>query len=712
VSSSAAAYAEVLLDLPARSVDRRLTYRVPPSLHAAVVIGSRVVVPLGHRTARGFVIAITSLEPPRGESEPGLVLREVLSVVDRGPLFSAEMLDLARWIAEHTVSTLLEAVHCLAPAEIFRRRAPQRLNRPVVALADSRVEGRTGPQQARILEALRGRGEVLVDDLVREGGRTALRRLVRQGAVLLKEGPRGPQLDHPPSGKPPGPERSTGDVTPTLVWGDAGARRAWILQQIQAAVNGGGQALIVVPEIVLVSTFIRALEPAFGGAVMPFHSAMTARERQSAWQRCGSPDIRVVVGTRSALFVPLRDVRLIVVDDEHDPAYQADSAPRYHARDVARRRAALDGARLVLGSLAPSVETYAEVAAGRMACVRLPAPLRAQVALVDLREEPARGRRGLLTPPLVAAIRRHLRAGGRAVLFVIRAGYTRALLCEECGSVVRCPRCDVAMPYDGERRTVSCRICGQTNPAPGTCPRCGGVRLRGIGPGTERVEEVVRRLFPSLRIARLDRETAGEFDRIAREFAAGRIRLIVGTQVLLRAGELRPTLVGVLDADFALHLPDFRGGERTLQRLRAAAAMAVSGPRPEAVFQTRMPDHPAVRALATGDDDALYRRELETRRELGFPPFTTLARLVAAAPAREAAAGLASRLAQSSRAFGVEVLGPAPAHDRPGRMAFRWQCLLRAADPAAVRAAARAALAVPAEKGSRITVEMDPQEFH
>lgn len=713
MSPNAAAHAEVLLDLPARSVDRRLTYRVPPSLQAAVAIGSRVVVPLGSRTARGFVIAMIPVEPKPGEAEPGFALREVLSVVDRGPLFSARMLDLARWIAEHTVSTLLEAVHCLAPAEVFRRRAPQRLKQPVVALTDSRVEGGAGPQQARILEALRGRGEVPVDDLLREGGRTALRRLVRQGAVLVKEAPQGARSDGPPPGKPSLSERSAGDGTPTLVWGDAGARRAWILQQIHGAVNGGGQALIIVPEIVLVSTFIQTLGAAFGSDVVPFHSAMTARERQAAWERCESQDVRVVVGTRSALFVPLRAVRLIAVEDEHDPAYQADSAPRYHARDVARRRAALDGARLVLGSLTPSVETYAEVAAGRMACVRLPAPVRrAQVTLVDLREERARGRRGLLTPLLVAAIRRHLRAGGRVVLFVNRAGYSRALLCEECGSVVRCPRCDVAMPYDGERRTVSCRICGQTSPAPGTCPQCGGVRLRGIGPGTERVEEVVRRLFPSLRIARLDGETAGEFDRIAQEFAAGRVRLIVGTQMLLRAGELQPSLVGVLDADFALHLPDFRGAERTLQRLRAAAAMAVSGPRPEAVFQTRMPDHPAVRALATDEDVALYRRELELRRELGFPPFTTLARLVAAAPARAAAAGLASRLADSSRALGVEVLGPAPAHDRSGRRAFRSQCLLRATDPAAVRAAARAALAVPAEKGSRVTVEMDPQEFH
>lgn len=705
--SDAAACAEVLLDLPARTVDRRLTYRIPPGLGDAVRIGSRVVVPLGARTARGFVIAVSPTAPDAGRA-----LRDVLSVVDAEPLFSTQMLSLARWIADHTVSTLLEAVHCLAPAEVFRRRTPRRFRRPVAALGAGQV-GRPGPQQARILEALRAKGEVPVDDLLRAGGRPALRRLIVQGAVLVKEAPPEPPPAERRPGEPTVPAPSPEHGARILIWGDAGARRAWVLAQARAAVDRGGGALVIVPEIALVSSYVRSLTPAFGQAVMPFHSAMTVRERQEVWERCSSQGGRIVVGTRSALFVPLRDVRLIVVDEEQDPAFQPDAAPRYHVRDVARHRAALEGARLALGALAPSVETYAEVVAGRMACVRVPATQpRARVTLVDLREERARGHLGLLTSPLVAAIRRHLRAGGRVALFVNRAGYTRALLCEECGSAVRCPRCDVAMPYDRERRTVSCRICARTSPAPVTCPRCGGVRLRGIGPGTERVAEVVRKVFPSWRIARLDRETGAEFDRIAREFAAGRLRLIVGTQMLLRAGELRPTLVGVIDADFALHLPDFRGGERTLQRLRAVAAMATGGPRSEAVLQTRMPDHPAVRALATDDDEAAYRLELETRRELGFPPYTALARVIATAATREAAAGLASKLAACARAAGVEVLGPAFLSNGSGRAAFRQQCLLRATDRAAVCAAARAVLGVPAGKGARITVEVDPQEFH
>jgi primosomal protein N' (replication factor Y) (superfamily II helicase) len=669
---------------------------------------------------------------------PELHLREIHAVVGAFPVFRPRMLDLARWIAEQTVSTLLEAVHCLAPPEILQRRSLPSPWGPVAAL---RTEGepaeergalappgrgrqsgtaggrrsarRVGPRQARILSVLKARGEVPVGELVREGGRPAFRRLVDQGMVRVRE---RPPAEVPGDATPrvsPRPEASRSPEAPALIWGDTDARRDWILREATATVEGGGQVLAIVPEIALVPLLAQPLRSKFGDVVIALHSGMTARERQAAWVRCLSQEVRVVVGTRSALFAPLDGVRLIIVDDEHDPAHKADAAPRYHARDVALRRGAAEGARVVLGSMTPSLETYAQVASGRMRCLRLPPAARpARVTLVDIRAERARGRWGLLTPALVAAIHRHLRAGGRVALFVNRTGYARVLLCDECGSAVRCPRCEVTMPFDREDRTVSCRICGSTGPAPGTCPRCGGVGLRGIGPGTERVEEVVRRLFPALRIARVDREMAPQFDRIAREFASGQLRLVVGTQMLLRAREIRPTLVGVCDADLHLHLPDFRGAERTLQQLRAVVAIAAGDPGPEAIVQTCVPDHPAVRAIATGDDEAVYRGELEVRRELGYPPYTTLARVVVSHPAREAAAKLAAEVAESSRACGVDVLGPAPSRDAAGRVLSRYQCLLRSPDPGRVRDAARTALGTPARKNGRITVEMDPQEFH
>ena len=268
------------------------------------------------------------------------------------------------------------------------------------------------------------------------------------------------------------------------------------------------------------------------------------------------------------------------------------------------------------------------------------------------------------------------------------------------------------MPYDRESRSVSCRICGDAVPAPGACPRCGGVGLRGIGHGTARVEEIIRRLFPALAVARVDRDTAPQFERVASAFASGRIRLVVGTQMLLRAREIRPSLIGVLDADLPLHLPDFRAAERALQQLRAVVSLAAGVAAGEAIVQTRVPDHPALAALVTGDDEAVYRGELAVRREFGYPPYATLARVVASSGDREGAVRLAGQAAEAARACGVEVLGPAPARDGGRRGTVRFQCVLRAADGRAVRGAAREALgAAPARAGSRITVEMDPQEF-
>jgi len=658
--------AEVLLDLAARSTDRLLTYRVPDHLRAQVQTGVRVLVPLGTRTAHGFVIDVHPCLAG-GSRE----IREILAVPDAEPLFSPAMLELARWVAAETLSTLLEAVRCLVPPEIVRRRAPAPLRArggpPLVPGDQDRASAPVAPPALRIDRSPRG-------------------------------GPRAAGSD--------------GAGRPTLLWGDAEARYGRIIAATAAAVDVGGQALVLVPAIALIPDLLTRARGALGDRVEALHSALTERERRNVWRRIASREVGVVIGTRSAVFAPLDRLRLVIVDEEQDPTYKAEAAPRYHARDVALHRGEREGAQVLLGSPTPSVETYAAVAAGRMDCVRLQAAPAARVTLVDMRAERKRGRAGLLSQPLLDAMRRHLRSGGRVALFVNRLGYARILLCQECGHAVRCPRCLVTMPYDRASLTISCRMCGRTAPAPDVCPRCGGATLRWIGAGTERVEEVVRRLFPALRIARLDRETARAFARVVGDFSAGRVRLVIGTQLLLRARQLRPSLVGVVDADLPLHLPDFRAAERTLQQLRAVVAMAGGHPGPEAVVQTRVPEHPAIAALVTGDDERVYRGELEIRREFGYPPYVHLARLIASSGTRAAARALADRAAQAAQEHGVEVLGPAPVLDSAGRA--RFQSLLRAADAAAVREAVRAALAtVPraaVRRGARLIVELDPQE--
>jgi len=711
---------EVLLDRAARIADRPLTYRVPAALRGAVGIGVRALVPLGSRAASGFVVRVGACPDAgaSGDAVPAVrQIREVLDVPDPTPLFSPPLLELARWIAEDTVSRLLDAVRCLVPPEIVRRppaspRVPQ-----VASVVRERIPRTVGSRQRQILDRLLAApGGLPLGDLVRDRGGAALRRLVAAGAVRVAELPRpapaaaGPVAPAEPAGRP-APE------LPLLLWADPGPRARWIVDAVRDAVARGGQSLITEPEVELAERLADRLRDALGDRVALFHSDLPSVQHRAVWRRILEGEADVVVGTRSALFAPLRRLRLLIVDEEQDPSYKADAAPRYHGRTVALRRGALEHARIVLGSPAPSVETYAAHAEGRMRCERLPSRAERRVTIVDMRQEREAGRTGALSRPLVEAMRRHLRAGGRAALFVNRIGYARVLRCQECGHAVRCPQCELPMLFDREAGTIRCRVCGRVALAPAVCPRCKGVSLRWVGAGTKRIEEVVRRVFPALEIARVDRETASGFDAVAREFASGRVRVLVGTQLLLRGRRVRPSLIGVVDADAPLYRPDFRAGERAFQQLRALISLATAPPAAEAVVQTRMPEHPALAALATGRDELLYEDELRIRREFGYPPYAHLARVVASARDAAAAVALAARAGEAARTLGIEVLGPSLIAPAGGRAPARAQCLLRGPTREAVRDAARAAQAAVAPSGrgrgagnGRVVVDVDPQE--
>jgi primosomal protein N' (replication factor Y) len=696
----------------ARLGDRPLTYRVPEALRPFAAVGVRALVPLGARRVLGFVLAVRPCGPV--PAADGHATRDVIDLPDGAPLFSEPLLRLAREIARETLSSLRDAVECLVPPEVFRQPAPPR-SRMVLRNPARPLPQRLGRRQAAMLAAVTAApAGVPASDLAPGGGHGVLRRLAAAGLVHIREAPRPPFAGAPaPAVETAAPAASHA----TLLLGDADARLGWIEETAAAAVRDGGQVLVVAPEITDVPLLVERLRGR--AAVGVLHSDLTARDRRAVWARIRDGAVDVVIGTRSALFAPLPRLRLIVVEDEQAEAYKSESAPRYHARDVARRRARLEGARLVLGSAAPSVETYAAAAAGELTTLRMPPRRPApSVTVVDMRAERQRGHIGYLSRTLVQAMTRHLRGGGSVVLIVQQRGYARILLCRECGAAVRCPACDIAMAYDREDGALRCRVCGRTGRAPDVCPRCGGVDLRGVGAGTKRIEEIVRRLFPALRIGRLDAETARGADHLVQEFAGGRVRLLVGTVALLRARRARPTLVGVIDADGPMYLPDFRAAERTLQRLRAAIDLAHPapaglqlrpagmGPPPEAVLQTRVPDHPVMRAIGTGRDATFYDEELTARRDFGYPPYARLVRIVAETASAASARALAERVAAAARARHLDVLGPAPLRGSGGA---RVQCVLKGADPAAVHDAARAIVEeVVPPAGARLVVDVDP----
>jgi primosomal protein N' (replication factor Y) len=429
------------------------------------------------------------------------------------------------------------------------------------------------------------------------------------------------------------------------------------------------------------------------------HSALGDGERADEWRRIRAGEADLVVGTRTALLAPLADVGLIVVDEEHDAAYKSDRTPRFQARDGAVELGRLAGAAVVLGSATPAVETMGHARAGRYRRAVLPvraAGAEPAVAAIDLREELAAGNRGLLSDALAAALGElDTEHGDRAILVLNRRGTASVVLCRDCGFVQACPDCDRPLVYHQAGITLRCHHCGRAWPIATRCPQCASPRIRYLGGGTERVEREIRERFPSLRVARLDRdvvERKGAADRVLDAFAAGRTDVLVGTSLVTKGLDIAEViLVGVVSADIALNLPDERASERTYQLLAQAVGRAGRGDRPgRALIQTYRPDHRAIRAVVDGDPAAFYDEELALRERFGSPPFGRLVKLTVGLPDREAAEGEAVAMAERLRATardrgsGVQVVGPAPAYVARRGDRWRFHVVLRGQDPVAL----------------------------
>ncbi|EKP93740.1 replication restart helicase PriA [Thermaerobacter subterraneus] len=542
-----------------------------------------------------------------------------------------------------------------------------------------------------------------------------------------------------PAGAPPPrcgagvPAPAGGGAAPQafLVHGVTGSGKTEIYLRAIAAVLARGQgAICLVPEIALTPQTVARFRARFGNRVAVLHSAMTPAQRLATWRAIRTGTKPVVVGARSAIFAPVPRLGLIVVDEEHETSYKQEETPRYHAREVALARARLEGAVVILGSATPSVETYHRALAGELGLLELSRrvgerPLPA-VELVDMREEFEAGHRSIFSRRLLELMRQRLEAGQQVLLFLNRRGYHTVLLCRECGFVLRCPHCDVSLTFHqlaSGRLVCRCHYCEHRQVPPATCPRCGGVALHPFGLGTQKVEEAARQLFPGARIQRMDADVTarrGAHEAIYRQFAAGRIDILIGTQMIAKGWDVPGvTLVGVVSADTALHMPDFRRQERTFQLLEQVAGRAGRGSDPgQVVIQTYSPDHPCLQAVADHDYRALFDLESAARRELGFPPFGHLIRAVVAGAERPPVERAAARLAAAWRAAlaeaGVEggsvtPAAPAPIERLRGR--WRWHVLARAADGPALREATRAALASLRPHWPRdvlVQVDVDP----
>ncbi len=724
----------------AAAVRGTFTYRVPSALAQEVSLGQRVAVPFGKsRRATGYVVGFPATPPP------GFELRDVLEVLDPFPPFTPRLVELIRWAEDYYLVPPGELLRAALPPGLNTRRGDAGPARRGVEFAAPAADATAAlPSLARaraqraVLDYLLARGRIPVDELKAAfpHGRAALKALERRGLVRLdSETPvaRGGMLPAgaaPPALTPAQAEAvealtaALGAFQPFLLHGVTGSGKTEVyLKVIARARERGRGALVLVPEIALTPQLSGRFRARFGDDVALMHSGLSDAERHAEWLRLRRGQARICVGVRSAIFAPVQDLAVVVVDEEHDGSFKQEDGPPYHARDLAVVRAKLEDAVLVLGSATPSLETLDHARQGRYRLLSLPAriddrPMPA-VELVDLSRLKRRGvgeLSGLISPRLSAALEETLAAGQQAILFLNRRGYQTLVVCEACGQEARCTDCAVSLTLHARRGVLLCHYCGRSEPAASRCPSCGGVRF-GVGVGTEQVEEAVRALFPRARVGRLDRDVVSSADDTAAvlaRFANRELDVLVGTQMVTKGHDFPGvTLVGVILADTALALPDFRAAERTFQLLAQVAGRAGRGADAGRVLvQTFNPGTPAVACAATHDYQGFAEGELERRRVLSYPPFSRMmaVRIEGSEAGSRRCAEALARAARPALGREVAMLGPAPAALERLRGLHRWHILFRADGPRSLFRvhAALAPAAVRPPGGASVRFDMDP----
>jgi primosomal protein N' (replication factor Y) len=500
------------------------------------------------------------------------------------------------------------------------------------------------------------------------------------------------------------------------------------IRAMRDAVRRGMTALMLVPEISLTPVFSRRLKAQFGEAVAILHSSLSEGERGDEWRRIRDGDARVVIGTRSAVFAPLENIGLVIVDEEHDGSYKQDETPRYHGRDTAIVRASRARAVVVLGSATPSIESYHNAHAGKYTYLRLQTRYGdralAEVLTVDMREVFKRhGKAQTLSNELKLAVAETFARGEQAMILLNRRGFSSFLLCRSCGLAIQCPNCDVTLTYHRYNESLQCHYCGYIRPVPRVCDACEGEYIHYVGLGTEQLEAMLKELFPEMNIARLDRDTTrrrGSFEQIIMEFAGGGIDLLVGTQMIAKGHDFHNvTLVGVVSVDVGLALPDFRAAERTFQLLTQVAGRAGRGDRPgRVIIQTYHPEHYSLTCAREQNYEEFYKREIVFRRTMHYPPFTALINVLIHDKDYDRANGTALAFARELREAGkqanMRALGPAPAAISRIKGEYRFQVLIKARSRTRARAALDVAMDRVAADGHSIrsiSIEVDPMNL-
>ena len=720
-------------------------YLVPDELLDVLQVGCRVRVPLGrgNRPVEGYCVRLETR--PLGARK----LKEIEECLDEVPLVRLPLLKLTQWMSEYYICEWGQVLESVVPAGV-RAGAGTRLTTLLTLAEEFRGKLAELPlpkKQRRVLEMLQSALHALTPQQLAQAAQctmapiTTLRRkgMIRSQAVRLQT----TDIVHPVHAREENHALNADQQLAldallsalrgkrhetVLLHGITGSGKTEVyIRAIQEVVSYGRQAIVLVPEISLTPQVQERFRARFG-RVAVLHSHLTDAERHAYWQQISRGEVPVVVGARSAVFAPTPHLGLIVLDEEHESTFKQETAPRYHARDVALFRARSENVPLVLGSATPSLESFQRARAGEFRLIEMPRrvydrPL-PDVLTVDLRHEAKeRGSRGALSRPLAQAVERALADGGQVILLLNRRGYSTHIQCPACGEALKCPNCDISLTHHRYEAVALCHYCDYEIAAPRACPSCHSPEIRFGGYGTEKLEAEVNARFKGYRCIRMDTDSMqkpGSHERALAQFRDGEAQILVGTQMIAKGLDFpNVTLVGVVNADTALHLPDFRAAERTFHLLVQVAGRTGRGDRGGRVLvQTLSPDHPAILAAARHDYQLFASEELKNRAEWGYPPFTSMVRLVVRGPrepvTKEFAMHLGKLLLEANAADGVPVklLGPAPAPIARLRGLHRFHLQLQSTDTVGLHIAVRKTIAdlKPPEDVQWI-VDVDPLDM-
>jgi primosomal protein N' (replication factor Y) len=691
----------VAVPVPVRKL---FCYRVPSTLSDQLAVGVRVRVPFGHRQLVGTVV-----DYPAGPPAPDLTIKAIDGVVDDRRIITADILALTRFVSDYYLCSWGETIEAALPPD----PGPVRMERHIRRLpqADSTALSTRATLQQALMKALPQDGALVPVSRLDTTLRRAIAPLEKLGVIEVLEKRRvdstaAHRADGQAPVKPPTPTVGQAAVwkqlspalgarafSAFLLFGVTGSGKTEVYFRAAEDVLRRGRGVIyLVPEIGLTPLLLDKIADRFPSQAVVLHSGLSKAERFSAWDSLRTGRRRFVVGTRSAIFAPLPDPGLIIVDEEQDGSYKQSDMPRYNGRDLALVRARSAGAVVLLGSATPSMESFQHARTGRYTLLRLGGRIGArplpEVTFVDMREE-YRNQNEVrpVSQRLIDELQHCVQQGKQALVLRNRRGWASALFCPTCGERITCTHCSISMTWHRAVRRLRCHYCGLETSRPDECPHCRSAELTMLGEGTEQIEDLIREAVPGARVARMDRDTIRRRDahaRMLREFDVGEIDILVGTQMIAKGHDFpRVTLVGILSADHALGLPDFRAGERTFQLLTQVAGRAGRGESPGLVIaQAFEPEHPLLRQAAKQDYEAFFDHELRYRQALKFPPMTALAQIIVLDrhqhQAREWADEIGMALREESQGS-LMLAGPGPAPVERAKGLYRYQLLVRTA---------------------------------